>query len=221
MTLLHPIFMSLSDAGKAILKDKIRLKDIRKAEVILSENDYSENSYFIIAGLVRVETRVDGGPRQLSGFLHPLAIYLESFDSGGFYSSNTLRAVGPVALHTVPLSVLREVILENPRIGILLLQRIVGLNASLKHHLRRIKVESVAVRVALAVHELSEHSFDGTLILNSAITQADIAEYSGVSREAVNKAIKNLMSEGGLRKTSRGLEVVNKSAGSPEPSNEG
>ena len=96
---------------------------------------------------------------------------------------------------------------KYPAITLELLELMTRRAALLRGQLRRIASSSSEKVVTRVLHELTQLAPAGTHGYDKRITQSIIASYSGLSREQVNKTIRNLESRGLIRKQDDGIEV--------------
>lgn len=205
--LQHPVFSSLSPADRAAVEARLRVLQVKAGQVLVNAGQPCAAAFFVVAGKVRVETPSDDKTFALTGFLQAGDFYVETLSRTEYSASNTLRGAMTSTVQAVPVVVLQTIIGQYPHIGLSLLQVGIDRAQKLRRQLRRLKVEPVKTQVARAVYDAAQTTADGQRVLDKKITQSDLAEVTGLSREAVNKGLKQLSEAELLRKSERGLEV--------------
>lgn len=205
--LLHPIFASLTPADRAAVEARVRVLPVLQGQVLVNAGQTVASVFIVVAGKLRVETSSDDKPGALTGFLQAEDIYVESLTGPDYVASNTLRGALASTIHAIPLGVLHSLVMQYPEIGPALVQAAVERSLKLRRQLRRLKVEPVRTQVARAVYDAGHTANDGQRVLDRRITQSDLAQVTGLSREAVNKGMRQLSDASLLRKSDRGLEI--------------
>jgi CRP-like cAMP-binding protein len=204
---LSPICSSLTQADRALLNTRTRVLTLKRDEVLVNAGQMCDAMFYVVTGKLRVETPSDSHTASLTGFLQPKELYIESVAQTEYWTSNTLRAALPCMVQSLPLDVIQNVILRNPDVGFKILQQGMNHSSKLRRQLRRLKMEPVSRQVARAAYDIADTRPDGSRVLGREITQADIAQFIGVSREAVNKEFKQLSEAELLKKSTQGIEL--------------
>lgn len=205
--LQHPIFGQLSAEDRATVEARVRLLQVKQGQVLLNAHQPCAAAFIVVAGKLRIETPYDDKTSALTGFLQAGDIYLETLSRAEYPASNTLRGALTSTVQAIPLTALQGVVMQYPAIGLQLLQAVIDRSLKLRRQLRRLKVEPVRTQVARAVYDAAYSTADGQRVLDRKITQSDLANFTGLSREAVNKGLRQLSDAELLRKSERGLEV--------------
>ena len=174
------------------------------------EGDPGDALYVIEAGKIKLARRAADGRENLLAILGPGEMFgeLSLFDPGPRVA--TAVAVSPVRLQ----SLTREdfvPLLDQPRVALSLL-------AALGRRLRRtnealadLVFSDVPGRVAKALVDLSQRFGqpvgDGVLVAHE-LTQEELAQLVGASRETVNKALADFAGRGWLRLEARAVTIL-------------
>jgi CRP-like cAMP-binding protein len=176
---------------------------VAAGEAVLLEGDCSGRVMFVEPGTVRVSVARRDGDEVLLGFRGPGDILGEQAALDGLPHGQTVRAVSEARLVSIPREAFLELLLARP-----------GLSPALHRlQVRRLReadalrVEQatvdVAGRLARRLAELRGVSGEAGL----AISQQELANWVGASREAVTKGLAKLRRRG-IVETKRGRIVV-------------
>ncbi len=184
-----------------------RLITLADNQALLTVGQSCSEAFFVASGRIRIETPVGPAAFALTGALRPLEIYIEQLGQAQYAASNTLRAMMASTVNVIPLSVLQSLVLKYPDVGFELLQHGFGGVKRLRQGLRRVKSEPARTQVARTLYDVAVPTSDGGRVLERGITQSDLADFTGLSREAVNKELRLLSEASLVRKSSRGMEI--------------
>jgi CRP/FNR family transcriptional regulator, cyclic AMP receptor protein len=203
----HPLFSSLQAAEREAVEAQIRTLAVKHDQILVNAGQGCADVFLVLSGKVRVETPSDDGTASLTGFLQPGELYLETVLAPMYQTSNTLRAALDTTVQAVPVPMVQAIFRKYPQVGLLVLQASLNQVMKLRRQLRRLKVEPVRTQVARAMYESAEALPNGHRVLDRKITQSDIAEVTGLSREQVNKSVKQLSESQLVRRSGVGFEM--------------
>jgi CRP/FNR family cyclic AMP-dependent transcriptional regulator len=206
---LHPLLSKISSEERETLVQHTELRSYRRNEVVKEVNDPASNIYCVANGLLRVAVTGSGGEAEVTtDFLKSNEIYLASaFDQTRNLSGALLIAALPSSVHIVPWRKFQELCSKHPDVLVALLVLGVKRTVMLRQQLRRVSSLAAETLVSRALHELSELAPAGTSRYDKRITQAVIASYTGLSREKVNKVMRDFESRGLVRKDEHSVEI--------------
>jgi CRP/FNR family transcriptional regulator, cyclic AMP receptor protein len=210
VVLLHKLFNGVRSEDRARLLQQQRVLKLATNDVLVSAGQSCAAAFFVVVGSLRVETPGDDGTPALTGFLRTEDLYLESLSHSQYTTHNTLRAALASVVHVLPLQALQDIVMRYPDIGLMMLQQCIAGVSKLRGQLRHQKSKDVRTQVARAIFDVAATASDGSRVLDRKITQSTLAEYTGLSREAVNKELKGLSEAGVVRKSERGMELDEK-----------
>ena len=119
------------------------------------------------------EMALDGGPRSAS-----------------------VMTLEPTTCAVVPGAEVRDFIAAHPDFAMHLILKLIGLARARTEHVKSLALEDVYGRIARLLRTLARPGDDGIPVVPDKLTQQDIAERVGSSREMVSRIFKSL-SEGG------------------------
>jgi len=207
---LHPLIAPLPDNERASLVQSCELRNYRRNDVVLAVDQTSEHVYCVATGLLRVV--VHGSTGESEGVTTDFVskddfFFSPSLNDERYVAQSTLIAALPSSVYLIPISVLHRICTLYPRVAVGLLDLAVKRISMVHGQLRRISSLSPVELVGRVLHELTQLAPAGTDGYDKRITQAVIASYAGLSREGVNKAMRELENRGLVRRDEEGVHV--------------
>ena len=187
-----PLFTALEESAALSLHASMDSVKISKGSILFAEGDEGDHLYVIVEGKIKLGTSSGDGRENLLSILGPGEMFgeLSLFDPNP--RTSTATAVTDAKLLSLGQTKLIPWLTENPRVSLNLL-------ASLAQRLRRtneavgdLVFSDVPGRVAKALIDLGERfgkQTDDGLLVNHDLTQEELAQLVGASRETVNKAL--------------------------------
>ncbi len=206
-----PLFTALDDAASASLLATMVSVKISKGTILFAEGDGGDQLYVIAEGKLKLGTSSGDGRENLLSILGPGEIFgeLSLFDPGP--RTSTATAVTDAKLLSLGQEKLLPWLVENPKVSLQLL-------ASLAQRLRRtneavgdLVFSDVPGRVAKALIDLGERfgkKTDEGLFVHHDLTQEELAQLVGASRETVNKALADFAGRNWLKLDGRAVLIT-------------
>jgi len=206
-----PLFTALDDAASASLLANMVSVKIAKGSILFAEGDGGDQLYVIAEGKLKLGTSSGDGRENLLSILGPGEMFgeLSLFDPGP--RTSTATAVTDAKLLSLGQEKLLPWLAENPKVSLQLL-------ASLAQRLRRtneavgdLVFSDVPGRVAKALIDLGERfgkKTDEGLFVHHDLTQEELAQLVGASRETVNKALADFAGRNWLKLDGRAVLIT-------------
>ena len=206
-----PLFTALDDAASASLFANMVSVKISKGTILFAEGDGGDQLYVIAEGKLKLGTSSGDGRENLLSILGPGEMFgeLSLFDPGP--RTSTATAVTDAKLLSLGQEKLLPWLVENPKVSLQLL-------ASLAQRLRRtneavgdLVFSDVPGRVAKALIDLGERfgkKTDEGLFVHHDLTQEELAQLVGASRETVNKALADFAGRNWLKLEGRAVLIT-------------
>ena len=207
---LHPLIATLPDSERALFVQSTELRDYRRNDVVLAVDQTSEHVYCVASGLLRVVVHgSDSGSEGVTtDFVSKDDFFFgTSIKQDSFVAQSTLIAALPSSVYLIPVSVLRRTCTLFPQVAVGLVESALKRISMVHGQLRRISSLSPVELVGRVLHELTHLAPAGPGGYDKRITQAVIASYAGLSREGVNKAMRELENRGLVRRDDEGVLV--------------
>jgi CRP-like cAMP-binding protein len=206
-----PLFRALDDEAATALRASMGETRLRRGEVLFREGDKGDKLYIVTEGKVKLGRTSSDGRENLLAILGPGQMFgeLSLFDPGP--RSATVTAVTESTFSSLSHDDLLRWLEGRPAVAN-------GMLAQLAHRLRRandvvadLVFSDVPGRVAKALLDLADRfgrvADDGVHVTHD-LTQEELAQLVGASRETVNKALADFASRGWLRLEQRSVVIM-------------
>jgi len=200
-----PFFKRLTKDELELLENIAERKAYKKDEYIFFEEDKGERFYVIKKGQVKLTKMIENGDEQILNIFSDNDIIAEiiAFDKGNYPASAvTMEKTDLICFEQ---SKLEDLIMENPKIGIKLLRELSGRLRKAQQNVRDLALKDSSAKVAGLLLSLAEkygQKNKEKIILDISLTQKEMANMIGSSRETVSRVLKQFEKDG-LIKTSR------------------
>ena len=206
-----PLFTALDDAASASLLANMVSVKIAKGTILFAEGDGGDQLYVIAEGKLKLGTSSGDGRENLLSILGPGEMFgeLSLFDPGPRTSSAT--AVTDAKLLSLGQEKLLPWLAENPKVSLQLLARLAQRLRRTNEAVGDLVFSDVPGRVAKALIDLGERfgkKTDEGLFVHHDLTQEELAQLVGASRETVNKALADFAGRNWLKLDGRAVLIT-------------
>lgn len=206
-----PLFEGLDEAQQNSLRSKMGQTTLRRGEVLFEEGEPGNRLYIITEGKVKLGHTSMDGRENLLAVLGPGEIIgeLTLFDPGP--RSTTATAVSPVTLLHLDHADLNAILDTNPTMGKHMLRALARRLRRTNESLADLVFCDVPGRVAKALLDLADRfgtpAEDGVHVPHD-LTQEELAQLVGASRETVNKSLADFVSRGWIHLEGRAVTLL-------------
>ncbi len=206
-----PIFSGLDESAAASLRASMTLVKLRKGQSLFKEGDDGDHLFIVSNGKVKLGTKSPDGRENLLMILGPGDMFgdLSLFDSGP--RTATATAVTDTKLLSLGQDKVIPWVKEHPEVSLHLLARLASRLRRTNEVVGDLVFSDVPGRVAKALIDLGvkfgEKREEG-LFVNHDLTQEELAQLVGASRETVNKALADFAQRGWLRLEARAVMIL-------------
>jgi CRP/FNR family cyclic AMP-dependent transcriptional regulator len=206
---LNTLVSGLPHAERAALVQASELRSYRRNETVLAVDEWTEHLYCVGSGLLRVVAHGRGtGADVTTEFIRRDDFFLgSSFTEDRHQATETLIAALPSSVYLIPIVAMRKLCERHPQVTLALLDLALKRVGLMRGQLRRVSALSSEDLVSRVLHQLTELAPAKTGGYDKRITQSVIASYSGLSREVVNKTMRDMESRGLVRRDDHGVHV--------------
>lgn len=206
-----PIFAGLDESAATSLRATMSLVKLRKGNTLFKEGDDGDHLYIVASGKVKLGTKSQDGRENLLMILGPGDMFgeLSLFDSGP--RTATATAVTESRLLSLGQEKVIPWLKEHPDVALQLLSRLATRLRRTNEVVGDLVFSDVPGRVAKALIDLGVKfgvQRDEGLHVNHDLTQEELAQLVGASRETVNKALADFAQRGWIRLEARSVVVL-------------
>lgn len=206
-----PIFMGLDSSAADALRASMNLVKLRKGQSLFKEGDDGDHLFVVSSGKVKLGTKSVDGRENLLMILGPGDMFgeLSLFDSGP--RTATATAVTDSKLLALGQDKVIPWVKEHPEVSVQLLARLASRLRRTNEVVGDLVFSDVPGRVAKALIDLGVKFGDKRtegLFVNHDLTQEELGQLVGASRETVNKALADFAQRGWLRLEARSVMIL-------------
>ena len=212
-SVLHqsPLFASLDQEGASALRELLTEQVVTKGDVLFYEGEPGDHLFLILEGKVKLGHASTDGRESLMAVLGPGEMFgeLSLFDPG--LRTSTATALTETRALRLSNAQLMPWLAGRPEVAASLLQALARRLRRTNEAMGDLVFSDVPGRVAKALMELGEKF--GTLTPNGLLvthdlTQEELAQLVGASRETVNKALADFAQRGWITLESRQVLIL-------------
>jgi CRP/FNR family cyclic AMP-dependent transcriptional regulator len=205
------LFQGIAEEAAEAVAASLEYGDYGRGETVFNEGEQGDTLYIVLSGKVKIGRRAVDGRENMLSVMGPSDMFgeLSLFDPGP--RTATATVVTDARLASLAHSSLRPWITDRPEIAEQLLRVLARRLRRTNDALADLIFTDVPGRVAKQLLALSERfgseEPDG-LRVHHDLTQEELAQLVGASRETVNKALADFASRGWVRVDSRALTIL-------------
>ncbi|MGE5337180.1 MAG: Crp/Fnr family transcriptional regulator [Gemmatimonadota bacterium] len=173
---------------------------------IIKEGDKGDTLFVILSGKVRVYVSDRDGREMVLDF-HGPGDYIGEMALDGKPRSASVIAVEPTTCSVVTRETLRSAIAANPDVAMSLISTLIERARIATDNVKNLALMDVYGRVARLLLSIAEEQPDGKLVVPERMTQQDIAERVGASRDMVSRIFKDLTAGGYVTVADRRITI--------------
>ncbi len=206
-----PLFAGLNEQQFAALAARTSSTSLRRGEVLFEEGELGDKLYIVTEGKIKLGHSSEDGRESLLAILGPGEIIgeLTLFDPGP--RSTTATAVSSASLLSLDHADLIAVLDNSPEVAKHMLRALAKRLRRTNESLSDLVFSDVPGRVAKSLLDLADRfgtvSEAGVHVPHD-LTQEELAQLVGASRETVNKSLADFVSRGWIRLEGRAVTLL-------------
>jgi len=200
------LFNALEKSKVETVLSHIHTRVFRKKTQIITEGDESHSLYFLLDGQVKVYLNDDNGKE----------IIINTHKTGEFFGELGLiksipRTASVITVSDCKIGIMQEsdfklCLSSHPEFAMSLIQNLSTRLIDATESIRQLGLMDVYQRIAVTFLNLSEEK-DGVRVITEKLTQQNIANRVGASREMVARILKDLRSGGYISQDSKTITI--------------
>lgn len=196
----------VADPGMRMLASLGWLHRMPPQTVFINEGEPADSAYVILSGRVKVfASNADGGEIVLNICGAGECIGDMALDGGP--RSASVMTLDRVTCAVVARDALRKTVAEDPDFAMRLITTMIRRNRIATSKIKGLALQGVRERVQALLQGLAVER-DGVRIVGERLSQTEIAQRVGASRDMVSRVFKELQQEGWMRLDSRQITLT-------------
>jgi CRP/FNR family transcriptional regulator, cyclic AMP receptor protein len=176
--------------------------------VLINEGDVGDALFVVLSGRVKIFSSNEAGREFVIDF-HGPGEYVGEMSLDGEPRSASVITVEPTTCAVVNRTQFRDFILAHPDFAMHLIERLIHRVRVTTGNLKSLALSDVYGRLARLLNTLAQN-IDGKLVVPEKLTQQDIADRVGASRDMIGKLMKDLVAGGYLAVEERTITILRK-----------
>jgi CRP/FNR family cyclic AMP-dependent transcriptional regulator len=184
---------AINEIGDPMVRELAKRGQVRtfpKNAVIINEGDRGDSLYIILSGKVKVYVSDDDGREMILDIYGP-GDYVGEMALDGRPRSASVMTQEPTSCSVVTRDELRSAISANPDIAMALIATLIDRARIATDNVKNLALMDVYGRVARLLLSLAKED-GGKLVVPERMTQQDIADRVGASRDMISRIFKDL-----------------------------
>jgi CRP/FNR family cyclic AMP-dependent transcriptional regulator len=182
---------TLNDQLLQAMADRGGVKSFPANAVLVNEDDDSDSIFIVLKGKVKVYGAGANGREVVYTTLGPGEYFGEMTLDGGPRSASVMT-LEPVTCVVVTGANVRDFLGTHPDFALHLVRKLIALVRRSTDTVKRLALDDVYTRISKLLYELAQEDAAGHLVVTDRLTQQDIADRVGSSREMVSRIFKQL-----------------------------
>lgn len=185
-----PIFESLADNERKAIADMATTRSLPANSVVVSEGDQTDSMYIILSGRVKIYLNNEDGKEVTLGIEGPGDYFGEMVLDGGRRSASVMT-VEPSQFSIIQKHDLEKYLRQNPDVALAIIRQLISRIRALSDNVRSLALLDVYGRLRKLLLDLAVEQH-GERVIKEKLTQQELANRVGASREMVSKILKDL-----------------------------
>ncbi|APV52448.1 hypothetical protein BWI17_13820 [Betaproteobacteria bacterium GR16-43] len=204
-----PFFTQLSDRELDVVRTLSVEKSYPRNAVVLTEGEMGDSLYMIQTGKVKVFIGDEDGREIILKILSPGDFFGEMSMIDKQPRSASVTTLEACTFHILSHSSFEKCVESAPRIGNMVMRVLASRVREADRKIGTLALMDVYGRVASTLLELAVYS-NGKLMVGEKLSQQDLANMVGASREMVNRILKDLSDRGFITVESKSITIINR-----------
>jgi CRP/FNR family cyclic AMP-dependent transcriptional regulator len=198
----------LSDSTLRAIAETGVVRAFPRNTVIISDGDQGDSLYIILSGKVKVYASNAAGREVVIDFDGP-GEYVGEMSLFGAPRSASVVTLEPTTCAIVTRARFRDFILTHPDFALHLIEKLIHRVRRTTESMKSLALSDVYGRLVRLLTALAR-DVDGNLVVPERLTQQDIAERVGASRDMISRLLKDLVGGGYLKVEDRVITILKK-----------
>jgi CRP/FNR family cyclic AMP-dependent transcriptional regulator len=202
------VFAPLQDETLRSIAASGVVRTFPRNTVLINEGDVGDALYVLLSGRVKVFSSNEAGREFVIDF-HGPGEYVGEMSLDGAPRSASVMTVEPTTCAVVNRAQFRDFILAHPDFAMHLIERLIHRVRVTTGNLKSLALSDVYGRLVRLLNALAQDA-DGKSVVREKLTQQEIADRVGASRDMIGKLLKDLVAGGYLAVEDRTITIRKK-----------
>jgi CRP/FNR family cyclic AMP-dependent transcriptional regulator len=202
---------ALDESQRRLLEETTRMQEVKRGQRIYQPGDRSEHFFLVKRGVIKIAALGPSNREVLLSFRHPGDVFGELALLDDSPRDHVAKAHEDSLICALSREVLLHLARESPDVGLRILTMMGRRVKQFRGRIEQLSYKSAATRIARALINLAEehgvHDDRGTVIAFK-LSQRDLADLVGLTRETVNVVLHDLQHKGLIEQDRRVLRVL-------------
>jgi CRP/FNR family cyclic AMP-dependent transcriptional regulator len=208
MSSIDQLLSAIGDPMIRELASRGQTRTFPKNAVIINEGDRGDTLFVILAGKVKDYVSDDDG-REMILDMHDAGEYVGEMSLDGRPRSASVMTLEPTTCSVLSRDELRAAIARNPDIAMAIIEKLIERARIATDNVKNLALMDVYGRVARLLLSLAREE-NGKLVVPDRMTQQDIADRVGASRDMISRIFKDLTVGGYVTVENRQITIHRK-----------
>ena len=174
--------------------------------VLINEGEQGDSLFIVLSGRLKVYAGNEAGKEIVIDF-HGPGECVGELSLDGAPRSASVKTVEPTSCAVVNRAQFREFIREHPDFALYLISKLIQRARLATENMKSLALSDVYGRLVRLLQSLAQEC-DGRQIIPEKLTQQEIAERVGASRDMISRLMKDLVAGGYLAVEGRGIVIL-------------
>jgi len=184
------------------------VRSFPKQAVLISEGDVGDALYIVLSGRLKVFASNESGKEVVIDFVGP-GDYVGEMSLDGSPRSASVMTVEPTTCAIVNRAQFREFVLAHPDFALHLIEKLIHRVRVATENVKSLALSDVYGRLVRLLTTLAR-DVDGRRVVTERLTQQEIAERIGASRDMISRLLKDLVGGGYVAIDDRRIVLLRK-----------
>ena len=198
---------------RGVPEDKLRAlaakavtRSVLKNVVVITEGEFTRSLYMILSGKVKVYLTDESGKELVLDVKGPGEYFGEMVLDEGPRSASVMT-IEPCQFAVITMDDFRAALLEHPEIALQVITNLIRMTRGLNENVRSLALLDVYGRVARMLLDLAVEQ-GGHQVVQEKLTQQEMANKVGTSREVINRILRDLTTGGYIKIEDKKITII-------------
>ena len=201
-----PPFRGLREEKLRALAAKAVLQSVPKNVTVIIEGEFTRSLYVILSGKVRVYLNDEHGKELVLDVKGPGQYFGEMALDDGPRSASVVT-IEPCRFAVISMADFRTTLIEEPELALQVITNLIQMTRGLNENVKSLALLDVYGRVARMLLDLAVEQ-GGNHVIPEKLTQQEMANKVGTSREVINRILRDLTTGGYIKVEDRKITII-------------